>query len=73
MSKNFLGVQLYSVRRGQQTAEVGEGNLNWPAILQVAKESGVQWYIVEQDISYKPDPFDSLAISYNNLKKMGLA
>ena len=56
----------------QQTmAEVGEGNLNWPAIVQACRAAGVQWYAVEQDICQR-DPFESLKISYNNLKAMGL-
>lgn len=53
-------------------AEVGEGNLNWPAILQACRDGGVEWYLVEQDNSYDRDPFDSLAISYRNLVAMGL-
>lgn len=52
-------------------AEIGEGNLNWPRILSAAAESGVEWYIVEQDTCQR-DPFESLAISYRNLKAMGL-
>jgi len=59
--------------REQRFAEIGEGNLNWPAILQAARESGVEWYLVEQDQSYDRDPFESLAISYRNLVKMGLS
>ena len=59
--------------REQRYAEVGEGNLNWPAILQAAKEGGVEWYLVEQDRSYNRDPFESLAISYRNLQAMGLS
>jgi sugar phosphate isomerase/epimerase len=61
------------VMRGQEQlmAEVGEGNLNWPAILSAAKEAGVKWYIVEQDVCQR-DPFESLAISLKNLQKMGL-
>ena len=51
--------------------EVGEGNLNWPAILDAAQEAGVQWYIVEQDWCAR-DPFESIAISLRNLKAMGL-
>ena len=58
--------------RKQRFAEIGEGNMNWPAIIQVAKESGVEWYIVEQDECYERDPFESLAISYHNLQAMGL-
>ena len=58
---------------GQQAmAEVGEGNLNWPAILDACREAGVEWYAVEQDICQR-DPFESLAISYNNLHAMGLS
>jgi len=54
-------------------AEVGEGNLNWPAILSAAAESGVRWYLVEQDECYGRDPFESLAISFRNLRAMGLS
>jgi sugar phosphate isomerase/epimerase len=56
----------------QQYAEVGEGNLNWPAILEACKTTGVEWYIVEQDLCYERDPFDSLRISLENMKQWGL-
>lgn len=59
------------VDRQQAMAEVGEGNLNWPAILDACREGGVEWYAVEQDIT-PGDPFESLAISYRNLVAMGL-
>jgi sugar phosphate isomerase/epimerase len=59
--------------REQRMAEVGEGNMNWPAILQAAEESGVEWCMVEQDECYGRDPFESLAISYRNLRAMGLS
>lgn len=52
-------------------AEVGEGNLNWPAILDACREANVAWYAVEQDICRR-DPFESLAISYRNLTALGL-
>lgn len=54
----------------QVMAEIGEGNLNWPAILAACAEAGVRWYAVEQDIT-PGDPFDSLRISFQNLAKMG--
>jgi sugar phosphate isomerase/epimerase len=57
---------------GVRMAEIGEGNLNWPAILAAAKDAGVQWYCVEQDECYDRDPFDSLRISLENLHAMGL-
>lgn len=52
-------------------AEVGEGNLNWPEILKACKKAKVQWYLVEQDTCQR-DPFESLAISFKNMKAMGL-
>ncbi|MGQ9783105.1 MAG: sugar phosphate isomerase/epimerase family protein [Armatimonadota bacterium] len=61
-----------AIRNGQQImAEVGEGNLNWPRIIEACKKAGVEWYIVEQDTCER-DPFESLAISLNNLKAMGI-
>ena len=59
------------LKHEQVMAEIGEGNLNWPAILKAAKAAGVRWYIVEQDVCRR-DPFESLAISLKNLKAMGL-
>lgn len=55
----------------QLYGEVGEGNLNWPEILKACKDSGVQWYIPEQDTCQR-DPFDSVAISLRNMKGWGL-
>ncbi len=58
--------------RGQQMfAEVGAGNMNFPAILAACARAGVEWYAVEQDLC-QGDPFDSLAISYRNLRALGL-
>ena len=62
-----------TVRNGKPImAEVGEGNLNWPRVLDACKKSGVEWYIVEQD-ECERDPFESLAISLRNLRAMGIA
>ncbi len=55
----------------QAMAEVGEGNLNWQGIIEACKETGVKWAAVEQDVC-KRDPFESLAMSRQYLKKMGL-
>jgi sugar phosphate isomerase/epimerase len=55
----------------QIMAEVGEGNLNWPAIIDACKDIGVEWYVVEQDTCQR-DPFESLKISLENLHRMGL-
>ncbi len=56
-----------------QFAEIGEGNLNWPAILKACKSAGVKMYIIEQDsCPVTKNPLRSLEISYKNLLKMGL-
>ncbi|MFY9593371.1 MAG: sugar phosphate isomerase/epimerase [Caldicoprobacterales bacterium] len=52
-------------------AEVGEGNLNWPDIIDACSKTNVEWAAVEQDIC-KRDPFESLEISLKNLKELGL-
>jgi sugar phosphate isomerase/epimerase len=57
---------------GQQTmAEIGEGNLNWPGIVEACEEANVEWYAIEQDRCLR-DPFESLKMSYDNLRAMGV-
>jgi len=52
-------------------AEVGEGNLDMPAIMEAGLESGAQYFLIEQDDTYGRDPFDCLETSANNLRKLG--
>ncbi|MEC0092226.1 sugar phosphate isomerase/epimerase family protein [Paenibacillus macquariensis] len=54
-------------------AEVGEGNLDMPAIIDAGLEHGAQYFFVEQDDLYGRDPFDCLETSRNNLREMGYA
>ena len=56
---------------GGDFAEIGVGILDWPAIFASAQAQGVTSYIVEQDVC-AGDPFDSIALSMENLRKMGL-
>jgi sugar phosphate isomerase/epimerase len=67
---HFKDMGVYDGKPGM--AEIGEGNLNWPAILEACRAGGVEWYIVEQDVCRR-DPFESIAISLRNLKAMGLS
>lgn len=61
------------IHEGQQImAEIGEGNLNWPGILEACEFANVEWYAIEQDRCLR-DPFESLKISYDNLRAMGVA
>ena len=56
-----------------QFAEIGEGSLDFPAIINTAKETGAEFFFIEQDNTYGRDPYDSLRISAENIKKMGFA
>ncbi|HWL52553.1 MAG TPA: sugar phosphate isomerase/epimerase [Chthoniobacteraceae bacterium] len=47
--------------------EIGNGNLNFPAIIAAAEKSGCQWFIVEQD-TCPGDPFDSITQSFNYIR-----
>jgi len=51
-------------------AEVGEGILDMPAIVQACRDARVDWLIVEQDVCKRP-PLECAAISLRNLKQMG--
>lgn len=52
-------------------AEVGEGNLDMKAIIEAGLAMGTKYLIIEQDDTYGKDPFESLTISADNLKRMG--
>lgn len=49
-------------------AEVGYGNLNWPAIVAAAEKAGTEWFVVEQD-TCPGDPFESIKLSFDYLSK----
>ncbi len=54
-----------------QFAEIGEGNLDFPAIIESGIETGAKYLIIEQDDTYGKDPYEALALSRANLIKMG--
>ena len=56
-----------------QFAEIGEGNLDFEEIIAACEETGVKYLPIEQDDTYGRDPFESLQISMDNLKKLGYA
>jgi sugar phosphate isomerase/epimerase len=60
-----------SVETGPASAhftEVGNGTLDWPAILHLADKFRIPYMFVEQDQTDRP-PLESLQISYTNLRK----
>lgn len=54
-------------------AEVGGGMMDFEAIFDAAEEAGGKYYIVEQDVCKNHPPLESIAISFRNLQKMGMA
>lgn len=58
--------------RQQQMREVGEGNLNFPRIIDACRRAGTQWFIIEQDNCNGQDPFECAERSLKNLKELGV-
>ncbi|NUU12515.1 sugar phosphate isomerase/epimerase [Curtobacterium pusillum] len=56
-----------------QFAEVGEGNLDFPSIIDAASRTGAEYLLVEQDDQYGRTPLDCLRTSHDNLVAMGFA
>ncbi len=57
--------------RGAKFTPVGEGELDWAAIVPAAREAGVKWAIVELDESPR-DPLDCVLASREYLLRQGL-
>lgn len=54
-----------------QFAEVGSGNMDWPALIPAALAAGAEYLFVEQDETYGRDPFDCLKDSRDYLRSIG--
>jgi sugar phosphate isomerase/epimerase len=73
--KNHPGrFKLWHVKDMENTAEksfteVGNGTINFQPIFNAAKQSGMEYFFVEQD-KCKGSPLDSIKTSYMNLKKI---
>ncbi|RAK50749.1 sugar phosphate isomerase/epimerase family protein [Phenylobacterium deserti] len=52
------------------STEVGRGVVDWPAVFAAARATGVRSWFVEQEAPYRRPPFESLAISYEYVRKL---
>ncbi|MED3562077.1 sugar phosphate isomerase/epimerase [Bacillus xiapuensis] len=52
-------------------AELGQGNLDIKGIIEAGVESGVQYFLIEQDDTYGRDPFETLKDSRDYLRNLG--
>lgn len=55
----------------QKMVPIGEGNINFDRVFQMAEAAGTEYMLVEQDNCNGEDPFDCLARSYKYLKANG--
>ncbi|SEN30042.1 sugar phosphate isomerase/epimerase family protein [Lihuaxuella thermophila] len=66
-------VHLKDMEKGEEGffTEVGTGRLDLNAIFAAGEASGVEWYIVEQDVCRDHSPLVSVKISIDHLKEQG--
>jgi|GEM_PF-151312 len=57
---------------GSVMCPVGEGNLDWPRIVEVCEDAGTEWYVVEQD-DCRRDPVDCLRSSWEYLADLEMS
>ena len=65
-------IHLKDYAYGRKMAVVGEGNINFDRVLEMAERGGTEYLLVEQDDCNGEDPFDCLRRSLNNLHAMGI-
>ncbi len=67
---SLLHCKDYGFSTGNQPffAEIGYGNLDFPAIIPAAESAGCKWFVVEQD-TCPGDPFVSLEKSYKTMRE----
>ncbi len=58
--------EMERTQEGPKISEVGNGSINWKAVIEKGNEIGVKYYVVEQD-TCPGDPFDSLKMSSDYL------
>ena len=64
-------IHLKDFAYGRKMAVVGEGNINFARVFQMAQAGGTQYMLVEQDDCGGEDPFQCLRRSYEYLRAWG--
>lgn len=66
-----LSVHVKEYSKTNDSALIGEGDVNWPEIFNICETTGgTQWYVVEQE-SYSCPPLECVDLCLKNLRKMG--
>lgn len=58
------------VNNQQRFAECGTGNLDLGACYRACKKIGVKYIVIEQDLCYDKDPYESVKIGFEGLKRI---
>ncbi len=58
------------VNNAQRYAECGTGNIDLGACYRACKDIGVQYIVIEQDDCYDMDPYKSVEIGFEGLKRI---
>lgn len=53
----------------QEVCEVGQGNMNYPAIYRACEDTGVRYALIEQDVCRR-SPFECIEISRNYIREL---
>ena len=73
--ENFSGrvpcIHLKDFAYDKKMAVVGEGNINFDRVFQMAEKAGTKYMLVEQDDCNGENPFDCVKRSYQYLKSKG--
>jgi sugar phosphate isomerase/epimerase len=71
----ILALHLKDMAAGEdrQFAPIGTGLLDFVAISEAAAKAGVKYAAVEQDCCYGKSPVEEIRISFENLKRLGIA
>ncbi len=64
-------IHLKDYSLGAKMAVVGEGNINFDRVFEMAEKAGTRYMLVEQDNCNGEDPFDCLRRSYEFLRSRG--
>ena len=64
-------IHLKDYSLGAKMAVVGEGNINFDRVFEMAAKAGTRYMLVEQDNCNGEDPFDCLRRSYEFLRSRG--
>jgi sugar phosphate isomerase/epimerase len=71
LQKGDIGGFMGHFKNVVQFAEVGEGTLDFPSIIEHGQAAGAQYLLVEQDELYGRTVWEALQTSYDNLVSLG--